>query len=75
MVRYGLRPLDALQAATSTAAELLGLSQLIGSIEAGKAADLIAVPGNPLDDIRVLQQVQFVMKAGQVYLHRQAEKH
>jgi len=75
MVRYGLRPLDALQAATSTAAELLGLSQLIGSIEAGKAADLFAVPGNPLDDIRVLQQVQFVMKAGQVYLHRQAEKH
>jgi imidazolonepropionase-like amidohydrolase len=69
MVRYGMRPLDALQAATSSAAELLGLSRTIGSIAEGKAADLIAVQGNPLDDIRVLQQVRFVMKAGKIYVY------
>lgn len=66
MVRYGMPPLDALRAATSTAAALLGLEREIGTIEPGKRADLIAVEGNPLDDIRTVQHVSFVMKDGDV---------
>jgi imidazolonepropionase-like amidohydrolase len=57
----------ALQAATTHAAELLKQSKDLGSIEAGKYADIVAVPGNPFDDITVMQKVGFVMKAGQVY--------
>jgi imidazolonepropionase-like amidohydrolase len=59
--------MQAIQAATSNAADLLGHSSEIGSIKAGKFADLIAVGGDPLQDIGVLETVEFVMKDGKVY--------
>ncbi len=62
-----MKPIDALRAATVRAAELLRMENRIGAIEPGKYADLIAVEGNPLDDIGVLGHVRFVMKAGQIY--------
>jgi imidazolonepropionase-like amidohydrolase len=67
MVGAGMPPLFALQAATTHAAELLGLEADLGAVEAGKFADVIAVAGNPLDDIAMLKQVDFVMKAGVVF--------
>ena len=67
MVEAGMPAAYALQAATTHAAELLKKSKDLGSIEAGKYADIVAVSGNPLDDITVMQKVGFVMKAGQVY--------
>jgi imidazolonepropionase-like amidohydrolase len=67
MVRYGMTPLQAIQAATVNAADLLGHSDLIGSIKAGKSADVIAVQGDPLADIKILENVAFVMKEGTVY--------
>jgi len=66
MVKYGMTPAEAIQAATGKAAELLGWSDRVGSIEPGKYADLIAVPGDPLADIRALENVGFVMKGGRV---------
>lgn len=69
MVKYGMTPMQAIQAATSSAADLLGHSDLIGSIKPGKSADVIAVSGDPLQDIRVIEHVQFVMKEGKVYKH------
>ena len=65
--QLGMTPLAALQSATVNAADLMGWSAKTGSLEAGKWADLIAVDKNPLDDVRVLQDVKFVMKAGVVY--------
>ncbi len=67
MVREGMTPMQAIISATQTAAELLGLSDKIGSLEAGKLADIVAVPGNPLKDIRAMEKVAFVMKAGVLY--------
>jgi imidazolonepropionase-like amidohydrolase len=67
MVKYGMTPMQAIQAATSSAADLLGHSAELGSIKPGKYADVIAVSGDPLQDIRVLENVQFVMKDGKVY--------
>lgn len=67
MVEAGMPPLYALQAATTHAAELLKKSADLGSVEAGKLADVVAVDGNPLDDIRRMQNVGFVMKDGVVY--------
>ncbi|MGA8617439.1 MAG: amidohydrolase family protein [Candidatus Sulfotelmatobacter sp.] len=67
MVKYGMTPMQAIQAATSNAADLLGHSTEIGSIKPGKFADLIAVTGDPLKDISVLGNVEFVMKDGKVY--------
>jgi len=67
MVEYGMKPIDAIRSATVRASELLRLEREIGTIEPGKFADVIAVEGNPLDDIRTLSRVAFVMKAGQVY--------
>jgi imidazolonepropionase-like amidohydrolase len=64
LVRRGLRPIDAIRAATLNAAELMGWEDNIGAVEAGKYADLIAVDGDPLADITVLQHVKFVMKGG-----------
>lgn len=64
--RAGLTPVRAIQAATTINAEVLGWQDRIGSIEKGKYADLIALPGDPLADITELQHVQFVMKAGKV---------
>jgi imidazolonepropionase-like amidohydrolase len=67
MVDYGMSPLDAIRSATVRGAELLRLEKEIGTVEAGKAADVIAVEGDPLKDIAVMTRVAFVMKAGTVY--------
>ena len=67
MVKYGMTPMQAIQAATTNAADLLGHANEIGSIKPGKYADLIAVSGDPLKDISVLENVEFVMKEGKVY--------
>ena len=67
MVQAGIPPLYALQAATMNAAQLLKHDQDLGSITPGKLADVVAVPGNPLDDISVMRKVGFVMKQGIVY--------
>jgi imidazolonepropionase-like amidohydrolase len=64
--RAGLPPLDAIRAATSGAAELLGLQEHVGTLEKGRYGDLIAVSGDPLADVTELQRVRFVMKGGQV---------
>ena len=69
MVRLGMRPSDALRSATSVVAELLGLSDRLGTLEPGKLADIIAVPGDPAQDIRQTERVFFVMKEGTVYKH------
>ena len=66
LVRGGLSPLGAIQAATVNAATLLGTTQSTGTVEAGKYADIIAVPGDPLKDIGVMEHVTFVMKGGEV---------
>ncbi|MGB8259235.1 MAG: amidohydrolase family protein [Terracidiphilus sp.] len=65
--QLGMTPLAALQTATVNAADLMGWTAKTGTIEAGKWADMIAVEKNPLEDVRVLQDVQFVMKAGVIY--------
>jgi len=67
MVKYGMTSMQAIQAATSNAADLLGHSDLIGSIKPGKSADMVAVNGDPLRDIKLLENVEFVMKEGTVY--------
>ena len=67
MVDAGMPPMFVIQAATTHAAQLLKHEKDIGSIAAGKFADVIAVPGNPLDDISLMQKVEFVMKEGVVY--------
>ena len=66
LVKYGMPPVEALKAATVNAADLLGLAQEIGTIEAGKSADIIAVDGDPLTDVTVLKSVDFVMARGEV---------
>ncbi len=65
--QYGMTPLAAIQSATLNAADLMGWTDRTGSIDTGKWADLIAVDGDPLKDVRILQHVPFVMKAGIVY--------
>src|SRR4051794_4725020 len=67
MVKYGMTPMQAIQSATSNAADLLGHNDVLGSIKAGKFADIIAVSNDPLTDISALENVQFVMKDGVVY--------
>jgi imidazolonepropionase-like amidohydrolase len=67
MVQYGMTPMQAIQAATSSAADLLGHSDVLGSIKPGKYADIIGVAGDPLQDVRALETVSFVMKGGKVY--------
>ena len=66
MVKYGMSPMEAIQAATVGAAELLGWADRVGSIEPGRYADIIAVSRDPLVDVRALESVEFVMKGGQV---------
>lgn len=66
MVKHGMTPATAIVAATTNAAELLGLSKEVGALRPGMAADLIAVPGNPLADVTALKTVEFVMKGGRV---------
>lgn len=67
MVKFGLTPMQAIQSATMNAADLLGWKDKVGSITPGKWADIIAVSNDPLNDITVLEKVQFVMKGGVVY--------
>ena len=64
---YGMTPLQALQTATLNAADLMGWTDRVGTLEPGKWADVIAVKGDPLQDVRLLQHVSFVMKGGVVY--------
>jgi len=66
MVKYGLTPMQAIQSATVNAADLLGWSDQVGSLEPGRFADLITVEGDPLKDVTTLEHVKFVMKGGQV---------
>ena len=75
MVKFGMTPMQAIQAATSSAADLLGQSDLLGSIKPGKYGDVIAVSGDPLRDISLLEHVQFVMKAGKIYKQQDVTSH
>jgi imidazolonepropionase-like amidohydrolase len=68
-VNWGMTPMEAIIAGTKISAEALGLENDIGTVEVGKYADLIAMKSNPLDDIRVLSQVEFVMKSGIIIRH------
>jgi imidazolonepropionase-like amidohydrolase len=70
MVKYGLTPMQAIQSATINAAELIDWKDRTGSITKGKLADIVAVSGNPIDDIRILENVSFVMKDGVVYKNK-----
>jgi imidazolonepropionase-like amidohydrolase len=67
MVKFGMTPLQAIRAATSEAAQLMGWQDRVGSVQAGKFADLVAVAGDPIADITELERVQFVMKDGHVF--------
>jgi imidazolonepropionase-like amidohydrolase len=67
MVRYGLTPMQAIQSATTSAADLLGWTDKVGAVVPGLYADLVAVDGDPLTDITELERVKFVMKGGIVY--------
>ncbi len=67
MVKWGMTPAEAIRAATSTAAELLGTQDSVGTVEPGKMADIVAAPGDPLADVSLLEKVDFVMKGGVVY--------
>jgi imidazolonepropionase-like amidohydrolase len=69
MTGLGLRPIDALKAATSADADLLGIATKVGTLEPGKLADVIAMPGDPIDDITATERVFFVMKEGEVVKH------
>jgi imidazolonepropionase-like amidohydrolase len=62
-----MKPADALLSATVNSANLLGISDILGTLEEGKLADIVAVQGNPLDDISLMESVSFVMKDGVVY--------
>jgi len=66
-VQYGMTPMQSIRTGTAVAAELLGWGDKVGTIEAGKWADLVAVSGDPLKDITELQKVKFVMKGGEVF--------
>lgn len=74
MVDLGLKPIDALKAGTSADADLLGLADKIGTLEAGKLADVVAVPGDPSQNIRQTEHVFFVMKEGQIYKNEKPAK-
>ncbi|MBM3790824.1 MAG: amidohydrolase family protein, partial [Acidobacteria bacterium] len=63
----GVPPMEAIRMATAYAAELIGIADRAGTLEPGKWADVIAVAGNPLENIMLLEDVRFVMKAGTVY--------
>jgi imidazolonepropionase-like amidohydrolase len=67
MVKWGMTPMQAIVAATSSAADLLGWTDKVGTVQAGRFADIIAVDGDPLTDVSELERVKFVMKGGVVY--------
>ena len=69
MVEAGMPAMDAIRSATRVTAELLGIDDRLGTLEAGKLADLVAVEGDPLENIALLEEVSFVMKEGVVYRH------
>jgi imidazolonepropionase-like amidohydrolase len=66
MVALGMQPIDALKSATSTTADLFGITQKVGTLEKGKLADVIAMPGDPTADITATERVSFVMKEGKI---------
>jgi imidazolonepropionase-like amidohydrolase len=66
MVKWGMTPMQAIRSATSVAAELIGMQDQVGTLEPGKFADIVAVSGDPLSDVTVLEKVNFVMKGGVV---------
>lgn len=66
MVKFGMTPAQAIRSATSVASELLGVKDSLGTVEAGKLADIVAVPGDPLSDVSLMEKVDFVMKGGLV---------
>ena len=67
MVEFGMTPMAAIQAATSKAAELLGMTGDLGAVAPGAYADIVAVAGDPQKDVTILEKVGFVMKDGKVY--------
>jgi imidazolonepropionase-like amidohydrolase len=67
LVEHGMKPADALKAATSVDAELFGVADRLGTLQAGKLADIVAVPGDPVSDIRQAEKVLFVMKEGVIF--------
>lgn len=71
MVKFGMTAAQALRSATATAAELLGMKDSLGTLEAGKLADIVAVPGDPLRDVSIMESVDFVMKGGVVQKQKQ----
>ena len=73
MTADGMPNAQALRAGTFSAADLLGLANKVGTLETGKLADVVAVPGNPLEDIKVTQSVFFVMKDGTIYRNDRAQ--
>jgi imidazolonepropionase-like amidohydrolase len=66
MTGLGMAAIDALKSATSNDAELLGIAQKVGTLEKGKLADIIAMPGDPIADITATERVSFVMKEGKI---------
>lgn len=77
MTEIGMSPMEAIVAATKNAAEALGLGDAVGTVEHGKKADLILVDGDPLEDIRILQEkekILLVMKGGQILVDRRRNK-
>ena len=74
MVKYGMTPMQAIQAATINAADLLGKRHSLGSLKTGKYADLIAVEGDPLTDISILENVSLVIKEGKIVKSPDASK-
>ena len=67
LVNLGMPPIDALRAGTSVDAELLGIDNRVGTLEPGKLADVVAIPGDPIQDIRQVEKIFFVMKEGVIY--------
>ena len=67
MVGLGMQPIEALHSATASTAELFGIAQKTGTLEKGKFADVIAMPGDPTADITATERVSFVMKEGKIY--------
>lgn len=70
MVKWGLTPMQSIVTATVSAADLLGWEDRVGSISPGKLADIVAVSGDPLEDVTILEDVVFVMKGGVVYKYQ-----